>query len=74
MIPGRHLDFLNGRPECIYSAISQKIFTTKGRKWAHIYFVIYRYICNLVPITTDMVSGRHLELKTMATVKITKLP
>ena len=40
----------------------------------YIYFVIYSLIYNLVPITTDMVSGRHLEFKKIATMKITKLP
>ena len=46
---------------------------TKARKLAQIYFVIYSFILNLVLITTDVISGRHLEFKKMATVKITKL-
>ena len=36
---------------------------TKARKLAHTYFVVFTFMCNLVPITIDMVSGHHLELK-----------
>ena len=27
---------------------------------AHMYYVLYRLICNLVPFATDMIYGRHL--------------
>ena len=36
------------------------IFTTGEPKLAHMYYVLYRLICNLVPFATDMIYGRHL--------------
>ena len=36
------------------------IFTTGEPKLAHMYYVLYRLICNLVPLATDMIYGRHL--------------
>ena len=73
VIPGRHLEFQNGRPECLLPGISQNILMTKARYVAPIYFVIYSFIENSVQIITDMVSSRHLEFNKMATVEITKL-
>ena len=52
--------------------ISEYIYE-KSRKLAHIYFVVFAFMGNLVPITIDMVTGRHIELNKMATVKINKL-
>ena len=61
MISGRHLEFKNGRREYLNGHISEyNIFTTGEPKLAHMYYVLYRLICNLVPFATDMIYGRHL--------------
>ena len=36
------------------------MFTTGEPKLAHMYYVLYRLICNLVPFATDMIYVRHL--------------
>ena len=58
----------------VYNPAYVRIYLRQKRENWHTYFVTHIFIWNLVPITTDMVSGRHLEFKKMATLKIIKLP
>ncbi len=58
MISGRHHQFKNGRRECLNGHISEYIWGEP--KLVHMYYVLYRLICNLVPFATDMIYGRHL--------------
>ena len=56
MIPGRHLAFLNGSPECLWSGISQNILMTKVRKWG-----LYHYAVVIVSVRNLQLhwSGLH---------------
>ena len=54
--------------------ISESIYNKRTKFGTHMHCdYLYSFILNLVPITTDMIPGRQLELTKIATVKITKL-